>query len=101
MPLPLALRTLKVFTGGHRRGEAVVAGNVPELGVIWVFYPDNPRLFPVDPAHGAYPDYSAAVWVWDVALDADDGVVGTTPGAFGGGAYPLGRGGLRGRLIVR
>ena len=45
--------TLKVFMGGVGGGEEEVAGDLVELGVVWVFNPDNRRLCTVDTAHGA------------------------------------------------
>ena len=40
--------------GGLGGGEEGVAGNLVELGVVWVFNPDNARLPPPDTVHGAH-----------------------------------------------
>ena len=67
-------------------------GHLVELGVFWVFHPDDHRFHPVDTGDGAHLHTRG---VRNADFGADEGVVGThTPpkgGCLGG------RGGLRGR----
>ena len=80
---PLAVaNTVQVFLGTFGGGEEEATGHLSELGVVWVFHPNDPRFSPVDTGDGAHLH---AGGVRDGDFGADEGVVGTVPPPFGGG----------------
>ena len=85
---PLALaNTGQVFLGTFGVGEEEATGHLVELGVVWVFHPDDPRFPPVNTGDG---DHLHTRGVRD--FGADEGVVGTIPPLLGGGGVVLAAG---------
>ena len=81
-------------------GEEEATGHLV-LGVVWVFYLDDPRFPPVDTGDDAHLH---APGVRDVVFGDDEGVVGTIPppplwgGLSWGRAFVARGGGLRGAI---
>ena len=91
---PLALaNTVQVFLGTLEGGEEEATGHLVELGVVWVFHPNDPRFPPVDTGGGVHLH---ARGVRDYG--ADEGVVGTIPPpkVLGAGVASLAGAGLGG-----
>ena len=87
-PLTLA-NTVQVFLGTLGAGEEEATGHLVELGVVWVFHPDDPCFPTMDTGDGARL-HACGVRVVDFGTDG--GVVRTTPPPLGGGGVVLAAG---------